>query len=176
MMYPRRSIGVGCANFSFRGPRPVSSGEIASPRKLKFVHPTPSQRRSGLTLIETLAAVVVLSAAVVAVAQTVAATARQRELAERRAIALQEAANVLERLQRLTYDEVTAEHVAPWRLSPEAKQRLPDGRLHVTIQPGGEGPAGKRLSAEVDWREADGGRSRPVRLTAWRYAVREGSP
>jgi hypothetical protein len=133
-------------------------------------------RRSGLTLTEALAAVVVLSAAVVAFAQTVAAAARQRDLAERRAIAEQEAANVLERLQRLTYDGLTAEHVAAWRLSSEAEQRLPDGRLRVAIHPGGEGPAGKRLSAEVDWREMDGGRSRPIRLTAWRYAAGEDTP
>jgi hypothetical protein len=129
--------------------------------------------RCGVTLTETLVAVVLLAAALVAVAQTVATVARQRELTVRQTVALAEAANALERLQRLPYDALSQDTADQLRLSPIGQQRLPDGRLQVTVQTSGEEPAGKRLQAAVDWQEMHGGRSAATRLTAWRFALPE---
>lgn len=132
--------------------------------------------RPGFTLIETIAALVVLAAAMTAVVQTVAVVSRQRQLTERRALAVQEAANVMERVYGLPWSELTPERAAQETLSPVCRQRLPAAALKVTVQATGDPPNQKSLLVELDWQDADGGRNRPVSLAAWRFQSREARP
>ncbi len=132
--------------------------------------------RPGFTLIETIVALVVLAAAMLAVVQTVAVVSRQRQLTERRALAVQEVANVMERVYGLPWSELTQERAAEDTLSPACRQRLPAATLQVTVQAVGDPQNEKRILVEIDWQGADGGRSRPVRLTAWRFRSQEARP
>ena len=132
--------------------------------------------RKGFTMIEVIAAIAVLAAAMVAVAQTVAVVARQRQRTERQTLAVQEAANLMERIYALPWNEVTQDQAVAARLSPAGRSRLPAAAVKVTVQASGDPPTEKRISVDIDWQEADGGRSRPVRLTAWRFADREDRP
>jgi prepilin-type N-terminal cleavage/methylation domain-containing protein len=136
----------------------------------------PARRRPGFTLAEISVAVLVLAAALVAVAQTAIAVSRQQQSAERQAVALQAAANVMERLYALPWSRLLQAEADQISLSPTARQRLPEARLVVTVTPSGESPPARRIEIELDWRTAPDGRSQPVRLTAWKSAAQEGQP
>ena len=76
----------------------------------------------------------------------------------------------------LPWSELTQERAAEDTLSPVCRQRLPAATLQVTVQAAGDPPNEKRILVEIDWQGADGGRSRPVRLTAWRFRSQEARP
>lgn len=131
---------------------------------------------SGFTLMELLASIVILAAAVLTVAQTVAVVTRQRQLTERRALALQEAENTMEHVYALPWGELTQEGVAKIQLSDSSRHRLPQAAVQVSVQASGNPPTEKRVLVEVDWQDAGSGRSRPVRLLSWRFQPRERQP
>jgi hypothetical protein len=125
--------------------------------------------RGGFSVVEMSVALVVLAAAMLALVQTVAVVGRQRQLAERMALATQETGNLMERLHTWAWDDLTPERAAALRLSDACRDRLPDPQLKVSVEPAGEVPRGKQVHIELDWRESHGGRSLTIRRTAWRY-------
>lgn len=124
----------------------------------------------GSVLLETTVAIVILAAAIIAVAHTMAVLSVQRQSAERRALATQEAANLMERIYVLPVDEITAEKVAKLELSAPCRERLPEAKLGVAVEVvGEEDPQAKRIAIGIEWTGHGGVRSRPVHLTAWKY-------
>ena len=93
----------------------------------------------GFTLIELTAAGAILATLVAVLIPLFAAIAGQRQSLRVRQAAAQEAANVMERLACLSWEDLTAREVDAARLSAEAQQVLPGGELKVEMtQPRGQ--------------------------------------
>jgi prepilin-type N-terminal cleavage/methylation domain-containing protein len=125
--------------------------------------------RRGYSIIELLVATALLATLLtVCVQLSGTATAEQRAVGQRQA-AMNEAANVLERLSIRPWDELTDKNLSELPLSAAARQSVPEARLEVrVVQPAGQ-PGVKRISVLVRWPDRDGRPERTVRLTAWRY-------
>lgn len=123
-------------------------------------------------MLETVAAIGIMATAVAIGAQAAQMTAQQRRSEHERAVALQEAANAMERLSAAQWDEITQTHLAEMRLSDEAAALLPESSLAATVVDGRDGElATKRLAVTVAWRA--GGAQRKIALTHWRFQNKE---
>jgi len=126
-------------------------------------------RRAAFTVTECLVALVLLGAAAVLMAQLVAAVGVQRRVADQHALALQETANLMERLFALPFAELTTPRAAEFQLSETARQRLPDARLQITVNSTAGQPAAKEVHVSVSWLDRSGRHGAPTELTAWRH-------
>ena len=127
--------------------------------------------RRGITLIETMVAMVVLGAAILAVAQLVANIAVQRNVAERDTLARHEAANQMERVFVLPWEELSEESAAEMQLSEICLKRLPTPELKISVGPPGGEPIQRKIRVEVTWLDVSRQYRRNARLTAWRYEI-----
>jgi Tfp pilus assembly protein PilE len=125
-----------------------------------------------MTFVEVAAAIMLLGVLATVVTQCAAWTAGERRAAERREIALFEAANVMERLASEDWESLAPKAAAEDPLSTAAKEMLPGGRLTTEIQLIGDNPAAKRIVVEVQWLNRAGESESPVRLVTWRYQGR----
>jgi Tfp pilus assembly protein PilV len=125
--------------------------------------------RRGTTLLELLVAGVLLVALMSACLELLLAAGAMRRAVEERQTALEEAANVMERLSARPFDELSPEAVRGAQLSAPARARLPAGAVEIQLADAPDGPAAKRITVIVRW-QASGGRSElTARLVAWRY-------
>jgi prepilin-type N-terminal cleavage/methylation domain-containing protein len=127
------------------------------------------KKRSGFTLLEILVSCLLLAVLLTIGLQLAAAVAAQRKAAALRETALQEAANVMERLCSQRWEDLTAEAARRQWLSDEAARSLPGAAARVEIEPADDEPAAKRIGVEVRWEPASGKPSERVRLVAWKY-------
>lgn len=119
-------------------------------------------------MLECLVALGILAAAFTLGAQALGWSAAQRQTLGQRHLALQEAANCLERLRQLPWDELTDQRLAQFELSPAAREQLHEAALEITPElPAGE-PAAMRLQVRVHWFGRHGSPLR-VSLVTWRY-------
>jgi type II secretory pathway pseudopilin PulG len=116
--------------------------------------------RPGFSLIEGTVAVVLLIVAMSTTVKALSWISRERQALDRRAIALQEADNLLDRL--------TSRIDTPPTLSPEAEAALIDGSIMLerSIE-ASEGDGLERLTVTVRYRDRGGEPAAPVRLTTW---------
>lgn len=126
-----------------------------------------SRRPRGFTLIEVAAAGVMLATALVITVQVLTLSSAQAREVERRQFAVQEAANLLERLAVAPWDALGSETAASQKLSTEALSRLPGGDVNVAIESDDEPANSKRIAVTIRWRNRSGEFTAPVRLTAW---------
>jgi hypothetical protein len=124
-----------------------------------------------MTLIETTVAMVVLGAAIVAVAQLVAHISVQRLVAERDALAHEEAANHMEQLFALPWEKLSNESAAKMQLSDVCLQRLSSPELSVSVGPPDGKPVQRRMNVDVSWLDGSGHHRNHATLTAWRYEI-----
>ncbi len=125
--------------------------------------------RRGMTMLEILCAGAMLGALLVVCLQLFSAAAGQRRAAQQRQAAIREAANVMERLDGLSFDRLTPEGVGRVQLCDEARQALPGAELEIQLStPAGE-PEARRITVLLRWQDRTGRPLRPVRLVAWRY-------
>ncbi|MGO9114173.1 MAG: hypothetical protein ACLP9L_33585 [Thermoguttaceae bacterium] len=111
----------------------------------------------------------VLSALTTLCLQFFAAASDQRRQVYAQLTATQEAANLLERVEALEWNELTTASAAKLQLSAQARQALPDARVVMLVdEPSGTPPA-RRVAASVRWRPQLDEPEREVRLVAWRY-------
>jgi hypothetical protein len=129
--------------------------------------------RRGTTLLECVIALGVLAAALTLGAQVLAWSAAQRRLGDQRHVALQEAANCLERVRQMPWEELTAERLATLDLSSEARQRLTSAELHVAPEEIAGQPSAKRVEVEIQWLTRHGETPLRVALVTWRYKTGE---
>jgi Tfp pilus assembly protein PilE len=127
------------------------------------------RRRAAFTVTECLVALVLLGAAAALMAQLVSAVGVQRRVADQHALALQETANLVERLFALPYAELTTQRAAELQLSEAARQQLPDARLQITIHSTAGQPAAKEIRISLQWLDRSGRHGAPAELTAWRH-------
>jgi type II secretory pathway pseudopilin PulG len=132
--------------------------------------------RRGSLLVEVGVAMVILTVALVAIAQTLGMVALQRRESERRLLAMQAAANLMEQIAAQPFGQITTERVAALKLPDELQQALPDARLDIDVTPTADEPAGKRIRIDLAWTNRAGQQDAPVRLVAWKFQPREPQP
>jgi Tfp pilus assembly protein PilV len=122
---------------------------------------------SGFTIIEIVMATLALGIAMTLTVQILGWVARERRSVDRRAFAVQEAANAMERLAARPWEKLTPAAARAYALSPAALESLPGAELSVTVTDEVQKPPLKRVGVQLSWRNRAGGREAPVRLTAW---------
>ncbi len=130
-------------------------------------------RRRGYLLVEVFVALAILAALFVLVIQMVSTTARERRANERRAIALEHAANLLERASAIPYEQLSAESLREMAISSDAGQLLPEGDVRWTVDEEGSELPAKRVGVELTWRAPHGRSDAPVRLVTWAFPQSE---
>ncbi len=126
-------------------------------------------RRRGFTMLEITAATVMLATAMTLTVQLLYGVAAERRAAERRLCAVQEVANLMERVAARPWGEVTPESLKAVSLSPRTIQALPGGELTATVDDSAATRGEKRIRLRLRWRDRAGTWTSPVRLTAWIY-------
>jgi len=115
-------------------------------------------------------ALFVLGTSATLIAELATITIRQQRGTDRRVVAAQEAANVLDDLRRWPWADLTSERVAQRTLSPQADKTLPGGSLDVTIAEEMQPRSARRIDIRVAWDGADGSSEQSVELSGWRFA------
>jgi Tfp pilus assembly protein PilE len=128
------------------------------------------KKHSGFTIVEMMVAGAVAATLIAMSVQMLTKTALERRSIERRSIALQEAANIVESVAAMSWEEVTAERVGQIRLSEPAQQALGAGILKIVLEPSTSGPPARLVRVEITWPNSIGGTDAPVRLTSWVFA------
>ena len=100
--------------------------------------------------------------------QAVGWVAMARREADRRQIALLEAANAMEQITSHPFDRIDAIHVGEVTLSDYARQLLGDDALAVDVQTVEVEPLAKQITVAVTYKELDRGQG-SLRLTSWVY-------
>ncbi len=129
-------------------------------------------RRRGSMLIEVTMATVILMMIMSVALKVIGFAAHERLAAERRERALFEAANVMEKMAALPFDEITPDRAGRMSLSDTSRQRLPGCELTVQVSTvASAAPAGpaKRIAVKIRWRDQSGQWESPVRLTSWTH-------
>jgi len=129
-------------------------------------------RRRGIGLMEIAAAGILLAVMLTVCLQFFRATGGQRRGLQARRSAIQEAANVMERLCARPWEELTPEAAGQVQRSDEARRALPDGELQVEIAPPDKELDGKRIVVVLRWPGGPEQPDRSVRLVAWKYRAR----
>jgi hypothetical protein len=107
--------------------------------------------------------------------QLLSITALARRDSERRAIALQQAANLIERVSVMPFDEITPDSLNDIKLPAEVDSILPGGAVTWFIEEEpGDVPA-KRVRVEIAWAGGGGRAEAPARLTYWVYEPPQGA-
>lgn len=127
------------------------------------------QQRGGTTLLEVVVSAALLAAVASMCVQLVLAIGLQRRAADRRAWAVEAAANVLERLTARDWEEITPQAADEMELAPGADEVLPGARLEIDVVPQQDTPPAKRITLGLTWTGKAGKPARPVRLVTWIY-------
>jgi hypothetical protein len=131
-----------------------------------------STPRRGIMLLEAAVAFGLLAVLIAICLQMLAATAAARRAVDRRAIAAQEGANLIERLTAMPWDKITPEGLVEVPLSSSIQELLPGAAAKITVAPSSDpGPQSKHLALEITWTGPTGETESPVRLDYWTYAV-----
>lgn len=129
------------------------------------------RRRRGVSLLEIAAAAVLLAVLLTVCLRFMRATTAQRRGLQARRAAVQEVANVMERLAARSWEELTPGAAGQARLSAEAQRALPNGRLEIEVAQTDQDPDAKRITVVLRWPAGPEQPDRSVRLVAWRYPV-----
>jgi hypothetical protein len=130
--------------------------------------------RRGVILLEVIVGCSLLAVFLAVCVQLLSVTALERRDIERRAIALVEAANVVERVSAMPYDDITPEKLNEIKLSPDVEQILPGGTARISVDEEPGDVQSKRVRVEISW--TAGRRSQPpARLTYWAYRPPQGA-
>ncbi len=137
-------------------------------------------RRAGFTLLELIVALLLLGAASAVLLPVLVTVSAQRRAAEQRQYALILAENLLDDLVARPWDDITQDSsaaVVAGVHAPDELQRLilPDLERVVKVTHGSDALT-KQVSLELRWRNRAGDFTRPIRLSAWKFAPPEGSP
>jgi hypothetical protein len=127
--------------------------------------------RRGVVLLEIIAAFGLMAVLVAVCLQMLSVTALARRAVERRAVALQEATNLLERVSTLPWSDITAERLSKFDVAPSVREILPGVAARLAVEATGDaGPPAKQIRVEITWSNAAGDTDAPLCLCAWTYA------
>ncbi len=125
--------------------------------------------RRGFTLIELVAATVMLGVLITVSVRMLAATAAADRAAWQRQAAWQEAANLMERIDAMPWEQIDPAHVDQLQLPERLRQSLPDGNLQVQLETPPEEPEVKQITVTISWGGTDTTPSKKARLSMWKY-------
>jgi len=134
-----------------------------------------TRKPPGFTVMEILAAAVILAAVLAVCVQLVRATTQQRRALQTRELTIQEAANLMERLAGMTWQELAGTQPAQLCLSGDALRAIPGAELKVEVVSCPGQPEAKRIAVAIAWQDDSARPVRPVRIVAWRYRAAEGA-
>lgn len=125
--------------------------------------------RRGIAIAELMVAFVLVGTAAISIAPLIHESIRVRKSLEMQRLAQAEAANLLEQLAGMPYEQVTAETAGKLTLSDSARRDLPQPKFVAEVVNQTAEPAGKRISVEIQWQAGGGRKSPPCRLVTWIY-------
>ncbi len=125
--------------------------------------------RRAFTLLELIAASVLIGAMLMLCLQVLTATAAARRRAETRLIAMQQSANVMERLAAVPWEDLSEENIEKLELEKLVRRLLPDAQLDIELATPPDEPPAKRITVSIGWSDRAGQAVGPVRLVAWRH-------
>lgn len=123
-------------------------------------------RRRAFTMVEVAVTVLMLAVAMTTILHVLTWVAMERRAIERREWALEEAANLMERIAARPWKDVNAGAVKPLTLSEHLRGSLPDAELSIAVDEKA-GPQLKRVAIRIRWRNQAGTWVAPVRITSW---------
>ena len=135
----------------------------------------PRPGRRGYVLIEVAMAAMMLMAAMALAVKLIAGVGLERRSAERRMWAVQEVANLAERVAAEPFDKLNPERIKALATEAKADSVLPGAEWTAEVADAGPTPAGKRVVLGLRWKDRSGGWVAPVRLTSWVYRGRDRS-
>lgn len=123
-----------------------------------------------MTLLETVVAAAMLTGIMTVCLQMLGVVAAQHRVIEKRQMAIREAANAMERLSAMPWDELTTETLQDekLKLSDAASRRLTGAELTVDVTESSDPVDAKRIALSIRWKDRAGQFVQPVKLTAWR--------
>ncbi len=130
--------------------------------------------RRGSMFLEVCVAMVVAAVAFVAISRLLAVSGRQRHVMELEHRARSIAANTMEQVMAMAWDDLTRDKLQPKQKSAEAES-LPDGTVQIDVVEHAQ-PAAREIQVRVQWRRPDGTSGRPAQLTAWRFHSERPAP
>jgi len=139
-------------------------------RSLKLTTKYTSTGRGGTTLVELIAAAAILAVLIVVCTQMLSRTITQQQAIAHRRAALQMASNAMERVQALTWNELTQADTEPIAQAVVTQGKLRKSRIEIEIVPSEAAPTAKRIGVAVFWTEGSDEVERKQTLTAWRFA------
>jgi type II secretory pathway component PulJ len=152
--------------------------DVQQTRRLTLSRRAPGGRnrlchRGGMTLFEILAAVSVLGVLLIACAQMLAVMTVQQQAVRNRRAAVQMAQNAMERCFAAAWEQTGADKTAEIAAEIAAEGMLRGARVEIALKRAGELHDGRTVRVAVAWREGAEEPERVVRLTGWRYRVRQ---
>jgi hypothetical protein len=140
---------------------------------------SPDQRiqtysvRSGGAIVEVTVAIFVMFFVLAAYVQLSTAAMRQRTVVERRQIAIQELANVVETAMASPWSETTTEKLAATPLSSVAAAQLERSQLTIEVVDLQNPLPAKRIRVQLTLTDSTGSPLPPLQLIAWKYQSEE---
>jgi len=131
------------------------------------VNRPPATNRSGTLLLELVISGLVLGIILSTAIPMLGWVARERKLNQQQEAAILEAANLMERIAGLSWDELSSERVEELPISPALLRQLPDARSSAAVELDPGEPRLKRVRIEITWEVAPGRAAPPVKLASW---------
>lgn len=132
--------------------------------------------RSAFSLVELIAALILLGVVFSVSISMLATAARQRRGAEQRQFAIQHATNLLERTMTHSWSELP---VGTQTLAPppaDIQAILPGLKCEIDVKDLPQAVASKLITVTVRWKDFSGHELAPVHLSAWMYPMEAASP
>jgi prepilin-type N-terminal cleavage/methylation domain-containing protein len=125
-------------------------------------------KRRAFTIVEILVALLLLGTLTAVCLQFFAGVIAQRREQSAELSAAEEAANIMERLAAVAWDDLPKQSGEQFSLSAQLKKVLPEGRVEVKVNDVTGPPPARRIAATVFWRPQPGEPERKARVVAWR--------
>jgi hypothetical protein len=134
---------------------------------------SPPAARRGAIIQEAVTAVLITVLLLAAMSQVLARIVHQHRLVRERAAARRVAGNLMEVAMARPWSQLAPADsgIAPDDLA----DLLPGASCHVDVASDDDSDTVRRIQIRIDW-PASGGRTRPVRLVAWRFRPVEETP
>ena len=133
--------------------------------------------RRGVTIIELVAAMVLLAALLSSMSLAISRIVVQRHRLNQRNWANQATANVMEQLDSLPYSQLTESELGALALPANTDDVLPSASLRCMLedQPHTMVP-GKRIRVVLQWKDRVNAPPNELQLVTWRYSVDRTQP